>query len=63
MRVSAKSEWCEGRAEHLGTVWLTLRPSIRSVHEEVSLANLVAGNIPAPVDALAKRNTGSPPSV
>lgn len=53
----------KGRAEQLGTVWLALRSSIRSVLEEVSLADLVAGEIPAPIDALAKQDTGSLPAV
>jgi Rrf2 family protein len=46
-----------GRAEALGTVWLALRSSIRAVLEEVSLADLVAGSIPASIVGLAERDS------
>ena len=42
----------EGNAEALTTVWLALRASIRSVLEEVSLADLTANKIPASITGL-----------
>ena len=42
-----------GPAEPLQRVWIALRKNLRDVVEEVSLADLAAGALPASVDALA----------
>lgn len=42
----------EGAAVGLADVWIVLRASLRSVLEEVTLADLVAGVLPASVAAL-----------
>jgi Rrf2 family protein len=42
-----------GKAEPLATVWLALRSSIRSVLQEVSLADLVDGEIPESIVMMA----------
>ena len=44
----------QGSAEHLAEVWVAVRASLRSVLETVTLADLVAGNLPAAVNALAR---------
>jgi DNA-binding IscR family transcriptional regulator len=41
-----------GNAESLREVWIAVRANIRSVLEEVTLADLVAGELPKPVEAL-----------
>jgi Rrf2 family protein len=41
-----------GNAEHLQEVWIAVRASLRSVVEEVSLADLVSGELPASVKDL-----------
>ena len=41
-----------GSAEHLQEVWIAVRASLRSVLEEVTLADLVSGNLPNSVEAL-----------
>jgi Rrf2 family protein len=41
-----------GNSEHLREVWIAVRASLRSVLEEVTLANLVAGELPKVVDDL-----------
>ena len=38
-----------GNAEHLQEVWIAVRASLRTVLEEVTLADLVAGELPAAV--------------
>ncbi len=43
-----------GSAEHLREVWIAVRASLRSVVEEVTLADLVAGELPAQVRALVE---------
>ena len=48
----------EGKAEHLATVWLALRSGIRSVLQEVSLADLIEGEVPEPIVLMA---SGSDP--
>ena len=48
----------EGIAEPLSTVWLALRSSIRSVLQEVSLADLVEDEIPESIVIMA---SGSDP--
>ena len=44
----------EGSAEHLVEVWIAVRASLRRVLEGVTLADLVAGKLPAPVLDLAE---------
>jgi Rrf2 family protein len=41
-----------GNAEHLQEVWIAVRASLRSVVEEVTLADLVSGELPAAVKDL-----------
>ena len=41
-----------GPAAHLQAVWVAARASLRSVLEEVTLADIVAGRFPEPVAAL-----------
>ena len=41
-----------GNAEHLQEVWIAVRASLRSVLEEVTLADLVSGELPAIVEEL-----------
>jgi Rrf2 family protein len=43
----------EGRAVPLQRMWVCVRASLRSVLEEVTVADLVAGKLPPEVDALA----------
>jgi Rrf2 family protein len=42
-----------GNAEHLKEVWIAVRASIRSVLEEVTLADLVSGELPGIVGELS----------
>jgi Rrf2 family protein len=42
----------EGAAEHLQTVWVALRAAVRNVLDEVSIADVVAGEFPAHVQEL-----------
>jgi Rrf2 family protein len=44
-----------GAAEHLGTVWVALRAAVRSVLDEVTLADVLSGELPAEVQALVSR--------
>ena len=37
----------DGAAEHLQTVWIAVRASLRSVVDELTLADVVAGRLPA----------------
>ena len=46
----------EGSAEHLQEVWIAVRASLRSVLDDVTLADVVAGRLPAQI----KRLTESP---
>jgi len=43
----------EGVAEHLPTVWVAVRASLRKVLDETSLAQVLSGDLPADVEALA----------
>ena len=43
-----------GAAESLQRVWIAVRASLRSVTEDVTLADLAAGRLPAAVERLAK---------
>ena len=45
-----------GNAEHLAEVWIAVRASLRGVLEQVTLADLVAGDLPPVVEHLV----GSP---
>jgi len=45
-----------GNAEHLQKVWIAVRASLRQVVEQVTLADLISGELPPVVDHL----TGSP---
>jgi Rrf2 family protein len=58
----------EGSASRLGEVWIAVRVALRSVLERVSLADLVAGTLPAEVreltadaDAWVSRSAGGHP--
>jgi Rrf2 family protein len=42
----------EGTAEPLRTVWIAVRASLRAVLEQVTLADLARGELPAAVEAL-----------
>ena len=42
----------KGSAEHLQEVWVAVRASLRSVLENVSLADVVAGDLPPAVRSL-----------
>lgn len=42
-----------GNSEHLQEVWIAVRASLRSVLEEVTLADLVSGDLPESVKDLA----------
>lgn len=43
----------EGSAQHLATVWVAVRASLRSVLDDTSLAQLLGGDLPDHVQALA----------
>ena len=43
----------KGSAEQLQTVWIAVRASLRSVLENISLAELVSGSLPTEVQELA----------
>lgn len=44
-----------GAAEHLGTVWVALRAAVRSVLDEVTLADVLSGDLPPQVQDLVDR--------
>jgi Rrf2 family protein len=44
----------EGAAEHLQEVWIAVRASLRSVLDDVTLADVVAGRLPARVRRLTQ---------
>lgn len=44
-----------GAAEHLGTVWVALRAAVRSVLDEVTLADVLSGRLPAQVQGLVEQ--------
>jgi Rrf2 family protein len=44
----------DGAAENLRTVWVALRASVRSVVDEITLADVVAGKLPARVRRLTE---------
>jgi Rrf2 family protein len=43
-----------GAATELPRVWIAVRASLRNVVEHVTLADVAAGKLPAPIDRLAK---------
>jgi Rrf2 family protein len=43
-----------GAAQHLQTVWVAIRASLRTVIDEVSLADVAAGRLPAPIQRLTE---------
>ncbi|MCP2325443.1 Rrf2 family protein [Hamadaea flava] len=43
-----------GTAEHLPTLWVAVRAAVRNVVDEVSLSDIVSGQLPDPVVALTK---------
>ncbi|HXS46285.1 MAG TPA: Rrf2 family transcriptional regulator, partial [Solirubrobacterales bacterium] len=43
----------KGHAEHLQEVWIAVRANLRAVLEHVTLADLVAGELPSTVKDLA----------
>jgi Rrf2 family protein len=45
----------DGAAAHLQTVWIALRASLRKVVDEVTLADVVAGRLPAQLKRLTER--------
>jgi Rrf2 family protein len=45
----------EGVAEHLGTLWVALRAAVRSVLDEVTLSQLLTGDLPEHVTDLLAR--------
>ncbi len=42
----------DGTSRHLGDLWIGLRAAVRSVMESVTIADLLAGDLPAEVKAL-----------
>ena len=44
----------DGAAEHLRTTWIAVRASLRSVVDEVTLADVVAGRLPAQAQRLTE---------
>ncbi len=42
----------DGTSRHLGELWIGLRAAVRSVMENVTLADLLAGSLPPDVRAL-----------
>ena len=44
----------EGSAEHLQEVWIAVRASLRSVLDDVTLADVVAGHLPAQIKRLTE---------
>jgi Rrf2 family protein len=39
----------EGSAEHLQSVWVAVRASLRAVLEQVTIADIVSGDLPSPI--------------
>jgi Rrf2 family protein len=42
----------EGAAEHLQAVWIAVRASLRAVLEQVTIADIVSGNLPKAISRL-----------
>lgn len=51
---SPESMAYEGSAEHLRTVWIALRASLRSVLDDLTLADVVAGRLPPSIQRLTE---------
>ncbi|MGH3146154.1 MAG: RrF2 family transcriptional regulator [Rubrobacter sp.] len=56
---NVRGEWPEaveysGAAEHLQEVWIAVRANLRAVLESVTLADLVDGELPAPITELTR---------
>ena len=56
---NVRGEWPEaveysGAAEHLQEVWIAVRANLRAVLESVTLADLVEGDLPAPITELTR---------
>ena len=56
---NVRGEWPEaveysGAAEHLQEVWIAVRANLRAVLESVTLADLVKGDLPAPITELTR---------
>ena len=50
-----------GAAEHLGTLWVALRAAVRSVLDDVTLAQVLSGELPAQIqDLLVPRRLALP---
>ena len=47
-----------GNAEHLQEVWIAVRASLRAVLEQVTLADLVSGELPSSVKDLVGATPG-----
>ena len=44
----------QGAAEELAEVWIAVRSALRSVLEEVTIADVAAGRLPEPIAALTR---------
>ena len=56
---NVRGDWPEaveysGAAEHLQEVWIAVRANLRAVLESVNLADLVEGDLPAPITELTR---------
>lgn len=56
---NVRGDWPEaveysGAAEHLQEVWIAVRANLRAVLESVTLADLVEGELPAPITELTR---------
>ena len=56
---NVRGDWPEaveysGAAEHLQEVWIAVRANLRAVLESVTLADLVEGDLPAPITELPR---------
>ena len=56
---NVRGEWPEaveysGAAEHLQEVWIAVRANLRAVLESITLADLVEGDLPAPITELTR---------
>ncbi len=56
---NVRGDWPEaveysGAAEHLQEVWIAVRANLRAVLESVTLADLVEGDLPAPITELTR---------
>jgi DNA-binding IscR family transcriptional regulator len=49
---SARAGCVRGRREHLGTLWVALRAAVRSVLDDVTLAQVLSGDLPEQIQEL-----------